>query len=196
MVALLCGCNSKATFKKIAPIPSNVDLTDLRDATVSASFSVNDFNWEENALTLTLYSKDIYSAADIASLQKGDTLVFSGNDIVVTSLKHDDVCLMVNGGVEEGGADLQELDHNTWRSLLPDDHYAYEEIGKVRLPLDDSFSLIDCGAEPNDPIDTVTTAQKAYIDQLPEYKKIFSELDTEVRINGGRISVINRHWIP
>ena len=194
--ALICGCKGNEPFKRVCPIPADVDLTDIKEATLSASFSSDDFNWRGSNLTLTLYSKDIYNAADIASLQKGDTLVFKGDEIVVSSLKRDGVNLTVNGGIEEGGAYLQQLDANTWRSLLLDDHFAYEKIGTVELFLDDNFTITDCGSEPDDPKVTVSTGQKAYIDDLPEYKKIFSELDTEVSIKHGTIVSINRRWIP
>ena len=194
--ALLCGCKGNVSFKKVCPIPENVDITDIRDATLPANFSTDDFNWRGGNLTLTLCSKDIYDAADIASLQKGDTLVFCGEEIVVSDLKRDGINLTVNGGIEEGGADLQEMDGDTWRSILPDDHFAYEEIGRVELVLDEDFTIVDCGSEPNDPLVTVSTGQKAYIDNLPEYKKIFSELDTEVTIKDGRIVSITRRWIP
>ena len=196
-VALLCACNGPASPKKVSPIPEKIDLSNIGDATLSASFSVNDMNWTDGTLTLSLYSKDIYRAEDIKALQTGDTLVLGGNEIIITSLKHDGNALLVNGGLDEAdGADLEPLEDGTWRSYMMDDYFSFEEIGKVTLPLEEAFTITDCGEEPDDPVTTITTDQKAYIDNLPEYKKDFSELDTEVQIKNGRIVAIHRIWTP
>ena len=195
-VALLCGCTGKGTFSMVEPVPVPVDLDNLGDTTLPASFTAQDFNWRGSLLTLSLYTEDVYDAREVASLRKGDTLVFSGNRIVVKDLKWEEGFLTVNGGIEQGGAYLQKRDEDIWRSCLMDDHSVYHKVGSVGLLLDEDFTITDCGAEPTDPILTVETGQKAYIDDLPEYKKTFSELDTKVQIKDGRIVSINRRWIP
>ena len=196
-VALLCACNGPVSPKKVCPIPEKIDLSNIGDATLSASFSIHDINWTGGTLKLTLYSKDIYRAEDINALQKGDTLVLGGDEIIITSLKREDNALLVNGGLDaEDGADLEPMEDGTWRSYRIDDYFSFEEIGKVELPFDEDFIITDCGEEPNDPVITVTTGQKAYIDALPDYKKDFSELDTEVQIKDGRVVAIHRIWTP
>ena len=60
----------------------------------------------------------------------------------------------------------------------------------------DDFVIIDCGIDPNDPIDTIRTGQKLYIENLKDSKKDFFQLNTRVTIENGIITEINRHWIP
>ena len=197
-VALLCACNGKESCKKVSPILADVNLENIQDATLSACFTVDDFNWTDAYLTLTLYSEDIYRSEDIEALQTGDTLVLGGDNIIVNKLTRDGNSLMVNDGIEEGGAELELMDgsNDIWRSYLLDDHFSYEEIGKAKFHFDENLIISDCGSEPDDPTVTIQTDQKAFIDQLPEYKKTFSELDTKVEIKDNKIISITRTWIP
>ena len=40
------------------------------------------------------------------------------------------------------------------------------------------------------------TAQKEYLEKVPEYRHDLHVLDTRVRIEKGIVVEINRHWIP
>ena len=64
------------------------------------------------------------------------------------------------------------------------------------LKLADNFVLIDCGDNPEDPYDTIRTAQKQYLDGVKEYKKEFCNLNTIVTIKNGTVTAITRRWIP
>lgn len=201
-ISLLAGCTIKDTKQEhafIKPIPAdkslfNGDLKGL-NATLPALFSFSDFNWSEKKLTMTAYSIDTYKASEIDNLQKGDTILFR-NDTIITDKIERGKYISINGGIEFGGVDLTVHEEGTYRVLLMDNHPQYSELGKVKLPLSPALTIIDCGDNPEDPSDTIRTNHKQWLDNVKEYKRDFSELNTRVNIENGIITTITRFWIP
>ena len=189
---LISGCASEKTVK---PLPF-FSLDDLSDRTFPASFRLEDFNWRGSNLTATVFSETFYDAADMKSLRKGDTIIYDGSPMTVTRLEKDSPFLSVNGGLTEGGADFKDNGDGTFSVVLPDDHPLYKEIGETELFLDEDFIIIDCGIEPQDPVDTVRTMQKYYLECLEGYRKDFTELNTRITTEDGVLKVIRRFWIP
>ena len=56
--------------------------------------------------------------------------------------------------------------------------------------------IVDCGENPTDPSDTLTTGQKLYLETLEGYRREFSPLNTKVVVEDGLITAILRRWIP
>ena len=107
---------------------------------------------------MEVYTEDLYDAALISKLKAGDTLVYLGQPIVVRTVNVKDGFVTVNGGIEEGGADLMSNKGGTYRGTQLDDHSTYTKLGKVTLPLRKDFLLIDCGVNPDDPYDKIGRA--------------------------------------
>ena len=162
---------------------------------IPALFSISDFNWKERTLTFTAYSIDRYDSTEIAKLQIGDTILFR-NDTIITDKIERGKYISINGGIEFGGVDLTAHEEGTYRVLLMDNHPQYSELGKVQLPLSDTFTIIDCGDNPEDPYDTIRTNHKQRLENMKEYKHDFIELNTRVNIENGIITTITRFWIP
>ena len=192
----LSGCTKKVAYQMVKPLPAPYAVNQLQDATVPASFSSKDISWGNGKLSMEVFSEDLYDAVAVSELKKGDTIVYDGKPIVVKDIERKDKYVTVNGGVEEGGADLTANQGGTYRGSEMDDHSTYTSQGKVTLPLAKDFVLIDCGENPTDPSDTIRTAQKEYLEKVPEYRCDFHVLDTRVRIEKGIVVEINRHWIP
>lgn len=197
---LLAGCagsNKTSSVQRVAPLPSGISIDSLADCTVAAGFNTADFNWRGGNLSMTVYSDYRYDAADVARLQVGDTLVYEGDKpLPVDSIERRDSFVIINGGIETGGAELTASDGGTYRATTFDDHSVYRELGKRTVLLADDFVIIDCGDNPTDPNDTIRSDQKLYLDRLKDYKREFSPLNTRVRIENGKIKEIHRHWIP
>ena len=191
--ALVMGCKRGTV---ISPLPAGYDLSHPQDCTVPAEFTQSDFDWRGDVLEVSVYTEDLYDAVDVHRMQVGDLLRFDGRRIVVEDIETDGSYITVNHGIEAGGACLQAHEGGTYRSVLMDGHSVYTPIGRARLTLSQDFVIHDCGIEPTDPTVTVTSGQKAYIEGLQSSKVEFSPLDTRVRIEGGRVVEINRHWIP
>ena len=194
---LLVGCSGDGQIHHcIAPCPVGEDFVALQDCTVPAAFASDDFNWMGGNLTLSVYSEDLYDAVEVTQMTVGDTLVYDCDTLVVETLVWEGNILTVNGGLEQGGAWLQAHEGGTYRAIQFDDHSLYTLQCEAHLPLSQDFVVIDCGANPTDPSDTIRDGQKLYLESLPDYKRHFSYLDTRVLIQNGEITQIQRHWIP
>ena len=196
MVLCLNSCTQNVTYQTVKPLAAPYEANKLQDATVPAMFSSKDFSWDNHKLSMEVFSEDLYDAVAVSQLKKGDTVFYDGKPIVVKDIEHKDKYVTINGGIEQGGAELSANQGGTYRGSQMDDHSTYTRLGKVTLPLAKDFVLIDCGENPTDPYDTVKTAQKEYLEKVPEYKRDFNMLNTRVRIEKGIIVEINRHWIP
>lgn len=199
LTALACSCGHTqhiADHKIIAPLPAGIATSELKDCTVPAAFRPSDFNWMGGNLTMTIYSKDLYDAVEISQMQVGDTLIYEGKPMVIQALAESHGGLDINGGLDEGGCCLAGNEGGTYIARNWDDHATYTELGKAEVALADDFVIIDCGMDPHDPIDTIRTGQKHYIENLKEGRQDFFQLNTRVTIENGMITEINRRWIP
>ena len=200
---MVCACNTGSNTDAtsdarncVKPLPAGYGPDSLTDCTVPAVFTTDDFDWEANTLQIKVYSKDLYDIVEIEHLTPGDTLVFQGRSIVVNSVdRNDNGLVTVNGGIEHDGAELVPFEGGTYRGILLDDHAVYTLLGTATLPLADDLVMTDCGPEPNDPVDTIRNNVRDYIQKLT-IKDNFNELNTELLIENGKITQINRHWIP
>lgn len=197
LAALLCGCAQKVEHKSIAPLPAGIEINDLHDCTVSAAFTSDDFRWMGGNLSMTVYAKDLYDAVEISQMQVGDTLIYQSKPMVISKIEEADGGISINGGLEEGGCWLVGYEGGTYIARTWDDHAIYSELGKAEVALEGDFVIIDCGIEPSDPVDTIRSEQKLYLENLEDYRRDFSPLNTRVTIDGdGMITEISRHWIP
>jgi len=195
LAGILCSCSSEKN-NLICPLPSGIDINALEECTIPARFTAEDFNWRGSNLSLTAFSEDLYDAVAIHEMKVGDTLLYDGNKIVVESITNDNGYITVNGDIDEGGACLQAYEGGTYRATTFDDHSLYTELGEVEVLLSEDFKIIDCGENPTDPSDTISTDQKLYIESLELGRTLFFPINTRVTINGGRITEITRVWIP
>ena len=195
-MALLCGCAQKVEHKSIAPLPAGIDISDIHDCTVSATFNTDDFRWMGGNLRMTIYTKDLYDAVEISQMQVGDTLIYESKPLVINKMENVDGGININGGIEEGGCWLVGYEGGTYIARTWDDHAIYSELGKAEVALSEDFIIIDCGIEPSDPNDTIRTEQKLYLENLQDYRREFNQLNTRVTIENGLVTEINRHWIP
>ena len=85
----------------------------------------------------------------------------------------------------------------TYRTMLMDDYSVYTELGKTQLRLAGSLIFVDCGNDFQDPLDTIRSNYKDYLDRLPDYRKDnFNCLNTELVIKNGLVTEIHRRWTP
>lgn len=197
-VAVLYSCSpAPKSSKCIKPLPAGVSVENLTDCTIPVAFTTDEFDWMGGNLTLMVYNEDLYDVVDVHQMQVGDTLIYRQEPIVITKLEEDGHgTLEVNGGLEEGGCWLAPFEGGTYRGMEWDEHSAYSELGKAQVALAEDFRIIDCGMNPEDPSDTITTGQKLYLENLPDGRKDFYQLNTRVTIENGMITEINRKWIP
>ena len=192
---VVAGCTNSVSHRCVSPLAAGYSTDSLTDCNVPAQFTAADFDWQASTLTMTVCSEDLYDAVEVNQLQPGDTLVFQGRSIVVQKIEDADGIKTVNGGIEQGGAELMAGDGGTYRGVQLDDHSVYTTLGKATVPVSSELVFIDCGIEPNDPVDTIRNDARGHIQKLGD-RSDFNELNTLVLIEGGKITQITRRWIP
>jgi len=199
IAALMCSCSQNKTtaeHKCIAPLPAGIAVDSLQDCTLPVAFTPDSFNWMGGNLKMTVYSMDLYDAVEISQMQVGDTIIYEGKPVVINNIKEDHGGIDINGGLDEGGCCLAGYEGGTYIARNWDDHATYTELGKAEVALAEDFVIIDCGMDPHDPIDTIRTSQKLYIEKIKDSRPDFFQLNTCVTIENGMITEINRRWIP
>lgn len=195
--ALLCGCGSQKTgHKRIVPLPAGITVKNLQNCTVPAAFTPNDFHWMGGNLSMTIYNRDLYDVVDISRMQVGDTLIYSGEPMIIRKSEEVNGGIDINGGLDEGGCCLAPNEGGTYVARSWDDHATYTELGKAEIALSENFVIIDCGEFPDELSDTVCSDQKLYIENLKNGRREFFQLNTCVTIENGMITEIHRRWIP
>ena len=196
--AMLFSCSTKKTeHKLVAPLPAGIDVENLQDCMIPVSFMLEDFNWEEGKLSLTVYNKDLYDAVEVSQLQVGDTLFYDEYPIVINKIVENGGGIEINDGhIDEGGCCLSPYEGGTYVARHWDTHATYTELGKAEVDLADNLVIINCGEFPNDLSDTICSEQRLYIENLKDSNASFFSLNTLVTIENGKITEINRRWIP
>jgi len=195
---VVMGCNTldNSGHKFIRPLSSFSGSDSIKDAFVSAEFTSIDFNWMGGNLTMSVFSEDLYDILDIHMMTAGDTILYNQDSIIVGSIENRDDYIIINGGIEEGGAEIKAYEGGTYRAVMFDDHSVYTKVCYTQVPLSENFTIVDCREQYDEPSDTISSNQKLYIENLSGYKKEFSRLNTKVLIENGEIKEINRRWIP
>lgn len=203
LAILLSACGNPSAPSRVplvlAPLPAGYSLQELSDVTFPAAFSADSISWEDRTMNVAVYALDLYDAVDVSRLAKGDTVRFQGVSMAVDTLEWHNDCLIVNGGIEQGGACLKAHEGGTWRGLLMDDHAPYTLLGRVTLPLADDLTLTDCGDFPDDApvVAAASDSLASYLGRMPAWRRAyFFDLNTTVRTEGGRVTEIVRRWIP
>ncbi len=180
----------------IKPLEVNYNASAPGDCTVKASFTIKDFDTENNTLTFTAYAEELYDAAEIALMQIGDTIYMDGKEYVVESIQDKNGDLIVNGGFEEGGVELTGGDGGTYKAHGFDDYATYEELGKSTLTFSEELSISDAYKDMNNPETYTFEDIEKFLKGLTGAADSFTYASTSITIAGGQIVNITRNWIP
>ena len=180
--------------KRVEPLPETLDVNALTDATVAASFGAEDISEKDGKMeiTLTVYDYDVYDMVDIAQLAVGDTIVVDGKDMVVTSREDKDGFVTINGGLEQGGADLTSDDSGVYYAVGMDDAKSYHELGKITVPVAEGFVLTD-NSDLEHPDETYAASDLA---KLAASEPGFTANNTLATIEHGELTVLARSYTP
>ncbi len=176
------------------PLASTVDISNVTDATLSASFDAGSLKTEGDAaaLELKVYDYEQYDAAEVSQLKVGDTIVSGGKDIVITSID-DSSGYVINGGYEQDGLTLAAGEGGVVYTVSVDDIKNYTEVGTVTLPISSECVLTDSSDLENGE-KTVNAADLAAF--LESDTTGFRPAGTQVTVTGGQITAISRVYMP
>ena len=195
LLALTLTLGGFAMAETVAP---QFDTLDTNDGTYAVCF--NRENLKDGALgDVEIYTQDIYDIVEVAQLAVGDTFVAEGKEVTVDTLETNEFDeIEINGGFEaENGYTLTPLgeDSNGWTTTMYDDYSTYTLRDTLSLELAEKVTLEDSwniDAEPvtAEGIEAVTDA--IMVSELDA----FDYLNTEIRLEGGKIVEIIRRYNP
>ena len=181
------------TGKIVEPMVPEYDFAALADGVYPVYFEASDLT--DGALSLTVYSEDVFDIVDISTLEAGDALVVNGIPFAIETLERDDD-ILINGGLDNGGLTLRAFDEdNCWKVVLEDDHSTYTERGDATLPLADGVIFTDGWDIEKEPV-TVTGAEAVAEAIASTEMDYFGPLNTTVRVEDGKIVEIIREYMP
>lgn len=132
--------------KVIQPVLGTLEINNLQDHTFHAGFEAKDIYLDENGMLVIkmhVYDYDLYDMVDISTLEIGDTIVFSGKPVQITSLESDTYGVRINGGYEKDGYNLMPSESGVYFETLASDAKVFQDLGEVILPVGQDFVFTD-----------------------------------------------------
>ena len=201
LVALMLMVCSFAMAETVAPQFTELDTA---NGAYPVSFSRDDL--KDGVLgNVHIYTEDIYDIVDVSKMAVGDTFEAEGKTITVETIERDEFGhINLNGGMDaENGYTLTtEEDTNGWITTGYNDFGTYTERGTVSLELAENVTFTDgyfldaaaleAGQKP-----LIITGIEAVTKAIMESENdSFNELNTELVIENGKVTEINRHYVP
>lgn len=190
---------TESAADKIMPLPETIDIDNLTDCQVAASFKPGDITKNDDgslSVRFEVYDYELFDAVDISKMKVGDTIEILKKDIEIKSKEENDYGLIaINGGFEEGGYDLYPEGGGTYCTTTVDDSRDYYSLGTATMKTTKDFRFVDQSEDPQ-------AAGKEYDadDFLNKFTSDNTEYDpyyTRVLIStDGEIKEINRIFVP
>lgn len=180
----------------IRPLPETT-MEALENSTVHIAFEQGDFYRDDSGnvlLRMKIYSYDQFDMVDISGLKAGDTILVSGEEILVNTVERNDFgSVLVNGGLEEGGLDLATDDSGIYFVHGYSDMKSWHQVGEAEFPVSADFvftdsSDLDAGAVIYDAEAVMKGEPAAGAGYLPQ--------NTLVRIENGQVMSMERIYTP
>lgn len=131
----------------VSPLPCTIDMNALDNCTLAVSFEKGDAYVDDTGamrLDVTVYTYDLYDMVDMATLKEGDTMVISGENVLVESLERlESGAVLINGGIENGGYDFGHSESGVYFEHGMSDVKSYYPIGEASIKVSADFELID-----------------------------------------------------
>lgn len=193
----IISTESSSESKTISPLPSFIDLEHLNDCTIAVSFQEGDAFVDDTGamqLKVKVYTYDIYDMVDISTLKVGDQITICRQNVIVTSLEHDENGnVILNGGLENGGYTLVTNDETVFYANDFNDMKQYYELGEVTVPVSVDFEFEDSSDLEKGPC---TYYPGDFLTDTAGIKYHFVPNNTTVMIQNGYVVGMRRVYTP
>lgn len=135
--------------KVVYPLPTTIDLNDLKDCTLAVSvengaISSDETDAEKWKMNVTVYDQELYDLIDISALAVGNNIEIGGDLVQVASIETNELgTVIINGGLDVGGYELVTNEDGVYYSIGYSDVKNYDVIGDVELSLSSAFVYKD-----------------------------------------------------
>ena len=180
----------------IRPLPDTT-MNSLDNSVLNISFMQNDFYQDESGemkLRMQIYSYEKFDLVDISDLKEGDTIILSGEEILVKFVERNDYgTVLINGGLDEGGFDLATDDSGIYFVHGYSDVKAWMPVADAEFVVSETFVFHDSA---NLELDTVVYDAEDLVNGVPESIFGYQPQNTTVRIENGQVVEMNRIYTP
>ena len=185
--------------KTVEPRACEMDVNQLEDGIYPVAFNRGDVMKGASGIYMNavhVFSEDMYNYTDLEALKAGDSIVVNGEAVLVNTVEIElgDVA-KINGGALEGGIDLVPVEEgDIWRFCGDDDISAYTDQGVTTLVVGPSATYTDNSDIEAGP---VNADYEGLVDaMMAAQDDVFSQYNTTVRIEAGKVVAINRVFRP
>lgn len=181
----------------VRPVPLRIDVNNFDDGIYPVAFDRSELEKEEEGFNVTfeIFNMDLYDAAELHSMEVGGYIEIGGEIVKIESLSKDGN-VIINGGLDNGGAELIPVGGGVYRYQGWDDIATYTSFGKVRLFVPDTIDFIDRGNVEKS-MKGVTVPGKKTFDYLRKTKfGSFNQYSTRIRIDNGAVVEFYREYRP
>ena len=188
---------ARAAARTVSPLPRNINVNALADGTYPVAFNRGDVLKGASGTFMNavhIYAEDHYDSADIEGLSRGDILVVAGEPVTVRSIERN-LLVTVNGGGVDGGCTLRALDGSGVYVLVnPDDLLTCTEQGVTTLELAPDAMFTDSSDVTAAPV--VARGDAVVAALMASENDVFTQDNTTVRIEAGKVAEIHRTYVP
>lgn len=181
----------------VRPVPLRIDVNNFDDGIYPVAFDQDEVEKAEDGCVITfeIFNMDLYDAAELHSMEVGGYIEIGGKIVKIESLSKDGN-VIINGGLDNGGAELIPVGGGVYRYQGWDDIATYTSFGKVRLSVPDTIDFIDRGNVEKS-MKGVTVPGKKTFDYLRKTKfGSFNQYSTRIRIDNGAVVEFYREYRP
>ncbi len=183
--------------KTIEPVSDYLDVNNLPDGIYPVSFNPEDVVGSASGIYMNgvhVYTEDWYDLVDVNHLAEGDTIVMGGNAVPVLSIERGDVIKINDGQDAESFNLVTEENSNGFIVRGLDDMSSYTERGVTSLQVSDSAVYTDSSNPEGDP---VTADAAGIVEAIRKADDgFFTQFDTTIRVEAGKVVEINRTYRP
>lgn len=223
MLAIGADVASLDEVSVVEPLPNEIDVNSIEGGVFPADIENVETDENGTIADFTIYTVDLYDAVELNSLEAGDIVKVKSSsfdeydEIIVDTVEHKEVnytsaeeamgaekegaydVIIINGGIEEGGAEFIAGEGGTYRFFGFDDYPTYSVHGKVSLTIAEDAVIVDhsedwASGEEFPAGVTIKTTELMHF--TGEDTIGFDSLNTTVAIENGVVTQITRRFTP
>lgn len=181
----------------LKPLPVQIDVNNLADGIYPAAFHQEDISKEEGGYSVPfeVFNMDLYDAVELQQMEVGGYIEIDGELVKIESLSKTG-SVIINGGLEEGGALLIPIGGGVYRYQGWDDIATYSSLGKVTLFVSETIDFADRGNVEESMEGVLVPGVKVY-DYLKNIRfGSFDQHSVKIRIEDGKVVEFFREYRP
>lgn len=181
----------------VRPLPVRIDVNKFEDGIYPVAFDQKEITKAEGGymVTFEIFNLDLYDAVELHQMEVGGYIEVDGELMKIDSLSKVGR-IVVNGSIEEGGAEFIPIGGGVYRYQGMDDVATYTSFGKVTLFVPDTIDFVDLGNVEESMAGVTIPGEKAFDYLTTIDYGYFNQYSTTIRIEKGAVVGFSRSYRP